>query len=95
MGSSPSASVDARYGPILGVDLRMSPEVLGSSPSMSERNVTRPSSAAEVVSGMGSSLKFSSDLMDSSLRTTQKEVVLASPEVTLVLSGQPLFLSTS
>lgn len=86
-GSSPFAIVDAGHGPVLGGHPRM---VLGSSPSMFERDVTGPSLAAKVVSGMGSSLEFSSDLVDSSPRTTQKEVVLASPEVIL-----PLFLSTS
>jgi hypothetical protein len=58
------------YGPVLGVDQRMSPGVLGSSLSMFERNVTGPSSAAEVASGMGSSSEFSFDLVDSSSGTT-------------------------
>lgn len=63
MQVTPSASVDAGYGPVLGVDPRMLLEVLGSSPSMSKRDVTGPSSAVEVVSGMGSSLEFSSELV--------------------------------
>jgi hypothetical protein len=47
--SPPSASVDAKYGLVLGVDPHMLPEVLGSSPSMFERDVIGPSSAAEVL----------------------------------------------
>jgi hypothetical protein len=96
----PSARVDVGYGPVLGVDPRMSLEVLGSSPSMFELDVTGPSSTVEVVSGMGSSSEFSSELvlevlskLDSSSGTTQKEVVLASLAVTPVFFAQPLFLS--
>jgi len=47
--SPPSASVDAKYGPVLGVDPHMSPEVLGSTPSMFEHDVIGPFSAAEVL----------------------------------------------
>jgi len=46
---TPSASVDAGYGPILDVDPHMLSEVLGSSPSMFERDIIGHSSAAEVV----------------------------------------------
>jgi len=95
--SPPSARVDAGYGLVLGVDLRMSPEVLGSSSSKHECDVIGPSSAAKVVSGMGSSSEFSPEFvlevlscLYSSQGTTQKEVVLTSPAVTPVFSAHPL-----
>jgi hypothetical protein len=91
--SPPSASVDASYGLVLGVDPRMSLEVLGSSLSRSERDVTGRSSVVEVVSGMGSTTELSFELvlevvtgLDSSPGTIQKD---SSP----VFSAQPLFLS--
>lgn len=70
--------VDAGYGPVLGVDPRMSSEVLGSSPLMFERDVTRPSLVNDVVFGMGSSLEFYSELVLDGPITSSPAPVLAS-----------------
>lgn len=91
--SPPSVSVDAGYGLVLGVDPWVSPKVLGSSPSVFDHGVNGPSSATEVASGKGPSSEFSFELalevltgMDSSPRTTQKEVVVAPPSATVPTS---------